>query len=116
MLKECAPGILSSLYYWFSANVALHAAFEQNPQNLDWTCPCRPFLLPCLSAAFISFLALQSSIFLLKETLPSKVASKYARLGQTDEEQGSSTHKGKAAKTSEAGNCMPAGLVSTVLC
>ncbi|KAL0030922.1 hypothetical protein WJX79_001406 [Trebouxia sp. C0005] len=54
----------------------------------------RPFLLPCLSAAFISFLALQSSIFLLQETLPSKVASKYARLGQTDEEQGSSTNKG----------------------
>lgn len=41
-----------------------------------------------MAAAFISFLALQSSIFLLKETLPSKVASKYSRLQQTDEEQG----------------------------
>ncbi len=39
----------------------------------------------------------------MKETLPSKLASKYARLGQTDEEQGSSTSKGKADKTSEAG-------------
>jgi len=44
----------------------------------------------------------------MKETLPSKVATKYARLGQTDEEQGSSTNEGKAAKTSEAGNSMPA--------
>ena len=50
--------------------------------------PCRPFLLPCISAAFISFLALQSSMFLLKETLPSKVARKYSRLQQADEEQG----------------------------
>ncbi|DBA90651.1 TPA: hypothetical protein ACH3X1_003874 [Trebouxia sp. C0004] len=64
----------------------------------------RPFLLPCLSAAFISFLALQSSIFLMKETLPSKVTSKYARLAQTDEEQGSSTDEDKAGRTSEAGS------------
>ncbi len=47
----------------------------------------------------------------MKETLPSKLANKYARLGQTDEEQGSSTHEGKAVKTSEAGNPVPAWLL-----
>ena len=49
---------------------------------------CRPFLLPCLSAASISFMALMSSIFLLKETLPSRRAAKYEQLQQQDEEQG----------------------------
>ena len=55
-----------------------------------WLCMwrCRPFLLPCLSAAFISLMALLSSIFLLKETLPSKRAGNYERLQQQDEEQG----------------------------
>jgi len=110
MFNKCAPGIVSGLY-WFSASVPLHAAIEQNPHKLYWGCSCRPFLLPCLSAALISFLALQSSIFLMKETLPSKLANKYARLGQTDEEQGSSTHEGKAVKTSEAGNPMLAWLL-----
>ena len=55
--------------------------------GLQLLCDCRPFLLPCLAAGVLSFMASLASMFLLKETLPSKTATFYCHLTQ-DAEQG----------------------------
>lgn len=50
---------------------------------------CRPFLLPCLAVGSVSFVAFASSLIVMKETLPKKVASKYAALDPEAQEEDS---------------------------
>ena len=51
-------------------------------------------------------MALMSSIFLLEETLPSKLATKYTRLQQRDEEQGGAWPRNGAPLASEGASCL----------
>ncbi|DBB02074.1 TPA: hypothetical protein ACH3X1_000646 [Trebouxia sp. C0004] len=46
----------------------------------------RPFLLPCLAAGVLSFMASLASMLLLKETLPSKLLNNYSHLTQDAEQ------------------------------
>lgn len=70
-----------------SNSVSVETVTPHIGPGLCLLCICRPFLLPCLAAGVLSFMASLASMFLLKETLPSKIANNYSLLTQ-DAEQG----------------------------
>ena len=62
---------------------------------------CRPFLLRCLAAGVLSLLASLASMFLLKETLPNKIANNYPHQTQ-DAEQGMKVSSNSPAHNGDA--------------